>query len=301
MPKRILVPLDGSPLAERAAPYAWELARRTRASLVLLRAAAGAPDEEPAREAEAYLQQVASRLGEPGAEARVLAGGAGLAGAEVAHVIADEARNAGADLIVMSTHGRSGLGRWVYGSVAEAVLARAPVPVLLVRAWHAEPRPVVFGERPEVLVPLDGSPLAEAALPVAEGLARDLSGEISLVRAVPHPDVVFAPDAMMGSYLVEEQSDLEAEAREYLRALHERYEKEGRTVHAESHTGDAAGVIAAVSQERGAALVVMTTHGHTGLTRLVFGSVAAGVLREGTAPVVLVRPQRQHDSTTVGA
>src|SRR5262249_37090273 len=96
-------------------------------------------------------------------------------------------------LVIMATHGRSGLGRWVFGSVAARVLARAPAPVLLVRAWQGVHGPALPAMAPRVLVPLDGSAFAEEALPAARGLARALGGALTLLRCVREAhDVVVA-------------------------------------------------------------------------------------------------------------
>lgn len=141
--ERVLVPLDGSPLAEAVLPFAEKLAGPVDSELLLLRvveplapaaalAAAGvpAPDELFLRQVEArrYLDEVARRLGDKGLRVRTLLGH-GPAASEIVAVAKAER----ADLIAMSTHGRGGLGRLLFGSVAEAVLRAAPVPVLMVR------------------------------------------------------------------------------------------------------------------------------------------------------------------------
>ena len=135
---RILVPLDGSALAETALGTAVDLARQTRATLVLLRAAEAHtfPGADPTdaqilvvREAEDYLAGVASRLGREGDAVET-----GVWYGPAAPAIVDAARLRKASLIVMSTHGRSGLGRLVMGSVAESVLRGTDVPILLLRA-----------------------------------------------------------------------------------------------------------------------------------------------------------------------
>jgi nucleotide-binding universal stress UspA family protein len=302
MPGRILVALDGSELAERALGYAVALARPTGSRLLLVRAVLGRPipgvgtdagAEAAVREAEEYLEGVASRLAGEGIECEIAVPSHGLSplGDEPARLILEEARRKDADLIAMMTHGRSGLGRWLYGSVAEGVLAQTPVPVLLVRGWQGVREPATFGERPQLLVPLDGSGYAEQALPVATSLAEGLSGELVLVRAVPRPDLPFAPDRLLASQLEEELRAGEAEARRYLDALADRLAREGRRVRVEMRVGEPTPVISEVGRELGATLVVMTTLGETGLVRLVFGSVAAGVLRQGSVPLLLVRPR----------
>jgi len=137
----IMVPLDGSPLAEQALPHALALARAFDAALELVAVVPpgvveGGPEyavyldrDSEVHEDEAYLQAMQSQVAADGLQAHIRVRRGDVA-AELLHH-AEEAR---ADLIVMSTHGRSGLGRWVYGSIADRVLRHAPVPVLLVRA-----------------------------------------------------------------------------------------------------------------------------------------------------------------------
>src|SRR6266702_4225031 len=192
MYKSILVPLDGSPLAEAALPFAESLAERAGASLVLVRATHAHPTlgnnaPEQQREiagAEDYLTILAKELAGRGFSVQT---GVPYGGSAAAWIV-EEVSMRDADLVVMATHDRSGADRWLHGSVAEAVVSRATAPVLLIRA-RSSPRAIErFGDQPPVLVvALDGSPLAEAALPGASDLARTLGGRIVLVTVVPTP------------------------------------------------------------------------------------------------------------------
>ena len=295
MVKTILVPLDGSSLAERALPYAAALARAADARIVLERVAPPAAGDAEG-EARDYLNGVAARLGEPGLSVEIV-----VAAGEAVAEIAEAARDRSADLLVMATHGRGGLGRWVYGSVAEALLARLPLPILLVRAWLPAPGGALLAERPKLLAPLDGSALAEQALPVAERLADALSGELVLLRVVTRPDAPFAPDWVAGPELGEEFERSKSEAEAYLRRLAEQLARSGRRIQIDVRAGEPgmtteADTIETAGREHGAALVVMTTHGYTGLQRLVLGSVTDAVLRRSTLPVVVLRPQPSPDA-----
>ena len=289
----ILVPLDGSALTERALQYAEALALPSGARVILVRAVPGDQEHGTDSEAEArdYLNGLATRFTErAGAvETAVLRG-------EAAERIVEEAHRRGSDLIVMATHGRGGLGRWVYGSVAEAVLARASVPTLLVRAWVPEGGATPLADKPKLLVPLDGSHFAEEALPVATELADTLGGELILLRAVARPDVPLGPDALMSPLLKWELDKERGESEDYLQQLAGRFAQEGRTVQTAVRVGRpdmgmAAAVIEATAREHGAALVVMASHRHTGVERLLLGSVADATVRHGTLPVLLVHPQ----------
>lgn len=146
--RKILVPLDGSGFAEVALPHAVAICQRTGASLILLRVVPplssllprnyltipqlSVLQEQARAEAEAYLRSRAGELRGEGCTVKAIV----KEGSAVAQEIVDTAVAEGVDLIVMSTHGRSGVTRWVYGSVAAHVLAAAPVPVLLIRAME---------------------------------------------------------------------------------------------------------------------------------------------------------------------
>src|SRR6266536_1726666 len=176
--KNILVPLDGSAVSAAALPYAQALAARTGARLILVRAAYlqrpladGADQQRVIAEAEDYLTVQAGQLAKHGFEVQ-----AGVPfGGSAATWILEEVDMRHADMVVMATHDRIGPDRWVHGSVAEVVVGHASVPVLLVGPTHGAQLAQRLGSgRPVLIVPLDGSELAEAALPVAREFAASL-------------------------------------------------------------------------------------------------------------------------------
>lgn len=285
MSPTIVVPLDGSSLADRAMPYATALARATGARLVLVRAPS--PRElwqapEGSRGPTAELEDAATMARAEGVEAEPYLYPIYLP-EEVPGAIVDAAVDRHADLIVMSTNGRSGLGRWLWGSVADQVLRRAEVPVLLIpatceRSWAA-------GEPRRILVSLDGSPLAEEALDPARELAAALGTDLLLLQVVD----LSGPDVTAGHGAATIEAGL-ANARRYLDAIVARLEAAGASVSVRLEVGLPARVIAAVAHEQGAGLIAMATHGRSGLTRAILGSVATGVLQRATVPLLLVRP-----------
>lgn len=278
MVQTILVPLDGSALAERALTHATGLARADGARLVIfhVRSAYGARGEQ-----RVDPEKVAASLSQQGLAAEGLTydqyvGGRG-------GVIAEAASDQGADLIVMSTHGRTGPGRWFYGSVAADVLHHATVPMLMIPARGDHPWP--SGRPTTILVPLDGSHFAEQALEPARALARE--GTLLLLHVV---------DPLISGYVAEEgdvdpvrQSVLD-DAESYLRDVAARLRAAGAPVMTRVLVGAPGDVIAAEACAWGADLVAMATHGRTGLARLMLGSVAAGVLQRAETPVLFVRP-----------
>ena len=301
MYRTILVPLDGSILSERALPYARSLARANGARLVLLRAVEPASisesllprDRDKAiADAEAYLAGLFPGPNDASPVTTLVSPG------NAGELILEEVRSRDVDLIVMSTHGRSGLSRTIYGSVAERVCHQAPVPVLLVpsaceHAWTSD-RP------PRILVPLDGSTLAEAALGHVEELAEALGAEMIALRVAEPPEYVrFAyPDIPEGE--VFEVGDVR-QAGDYLEAIASRLRARGGHVAARVESGAPAATILAVAREENADVIAMATHGRGGLARLMMGSVATGVVQRSNRPVFLVRsglvPHRETDES----
>jgi nucleotide-binding universal stress UspA family protein len=293
MLKTILVPLDGSALADRALPVALALAARQDCRIVLVRAALAHtlpgvdPTEAQGRaiaEAEDHLAVVAGPLTaqEHPVETTVPYG-------EPADAILHEIRIRRPDLVVMASHGRSGLGRWVYGSVADAVLRRAEVPVLLVPAAGEQPWPT--NRAPRILVPLDGSDLAAEALGPASELARQLAAELVLVSVIQPPTYAYAEGY---DYVLLDQDEERAAVASDLEAIAERLRGDGLTASVRTVVGFAATMIAEIGREERIDLIVMATHGRGGLARLVLGSVATGTLQRAGLPVLLVRPAAVH-------
>ena len=284
----ILVPLDGSPLAERALPYAVQIASATGAQLRLVRACEPAPpvlldsgaavrvaiavhaaELHDAR--RAMDQQVAAlRSGGASADGVVRSG-------DALDVILSEARTCGAELIVMTTHGRGGLTRALYGSVADAVLRGSTVPVLLLP--EAVPPSAEAGYLARIVVALDGSSLAEASLRPALGLARAGGGKLDLLRVVDPPEGLGKH-----AFLRAER----AKAYRYLRVQAKRVGDAGVEAAVHVRVGPVVATILAAADQLGAGLIAAGTHGRSGLSRLVMGSVATGLVEQSRVPLLLV-------------
>lgn len=297
--RRILVPLDGSELAEMALPYAEELAKRLNGEVLLMRAALArvGPGGDPViaqvravTEAETYLAEVEAQLTARGIKAQSV-----VPYGSPAQEIVDEARIRNTDLIVMSTHGRSGLGRLVSGSVADEVLRKSGVPVLLIKPGAQASLPVDKTLRAgslfqRAVVALDGSELAESLLPMVETLGAKLGAEVHLFTAIPGVQTTITIAGESFSYLVEENEPAWREADGYLARLEERLKAAGASVKRQIRYGDPAYNIVRYAQEIGAGLIAMATHGRGGLSRWWYGSVAEAILREAPGPILLVRP-----------
>lgn len=294
--RTILVPLDGSPLAERALAYATALSVSTAATLALVRvelcySLADVPDDEARavadRHARPYLAEMHAKLAARGFTVKTDVRCADSAAAAIVAAAVDCA----ADLIVMTSHGRTGPAHLLFGSVAENVVARSRVPVLIDHAGAPTQRELLLEEEPRVLVPLDGSTHAEAALDVAASLASDLGGNVLLCE-VEVPDDVREAQAEVAQHLDGIEPEPEHDAADYLVYAEDRVRavEPFVSVSSEVRIGHAADEIIAAATEHRAALIVMATHGRTGLDRSIAGSVAGRVIEHARVPVVLIRP-----------
>ncbi|HVA25797.1 MAG TPA: universal stress protein [Chloroflexota bacterium] len=289
---RIITPLDGSELAERALPLAASLARTTGATLRLVEAALtplslevslGATMMENA--ATEYLAQQAQWLRE---RYRVPVD-AHVGVAEPASLIL-EAAEAGASAIVMSTHGRTGLSRVLMGSVAERVLRQAPVPVYLV--------PSAAGLLPEhaaiwhILVPLDGSALGHSVLKPVTDLALASGAQVTLLRVFADDEsFAHAPDHSFVSAVDQPLRRLRDVAHEHFVLIESHLLMKGVIVSGRWATGQPAAEILSMAEALKPSLIALATHGRSGLSRLRYGSVAESVLRGAKVPVMTVGPQ----------
>jgi nucleotide-binding universal stress UspA family protein len=292
---RILIPLDGSALADQSLPYARAIGG-PNAEYVLMYAVPplkaerewfwgpvyATVDEVQARAKagarEGMLRSAERWLGErPRFSLEIVDG-------EPAEAILYVAERRGIDLVVLASHGRGTTGRLVFGSVADRIAHHSPVPVLVVR-----PRDAVVALEParvkRVLVPLDGSTLAGRALPIATALARDLNVSVALVLAIdeeeriaPYPGAYApAPDRIQEG--VAAASELLAETAAELRDA-------GVKTTTAIHVGRAFDTIADAARDGD--VVVMASHGRGGIRRWMLGSVAEKLVRSGPVPVMIV-------------
>jgi nucleotide-binding universal stress UspA family protein/predicted transcriptional regulator len=302
MPQPLLVPLDGSPLGEAALPWAACLARARGLSVVLARVirwpflvadgmtgaflstdlyAQIVDDERQA--ATAYLDPLRRRLADEGLEVST-----SIREGEPTEELLDLADELGAYAIVMATRGRGGLARLANENLADRVLQHATVPVLLVRARDDEPtEPAAPPTLGRLLVPLDGSPLAERALDVALEVATP-DATLVVMRAVPVDRDLAAGRTTLTVVDEEETQRVAAEAEEYLRGVRDELARDGRSVEVDVRVGETGEEILAAADERATDLIVMATHGRTGPARWLLGSVADQVVRHSECPVLLV-------------
>ena len=302
MYKRVLLPLDGSELAEVALAYARGLSCRLGLEVLLLHVA-GKGESESQLLHRAYIERVCERFSREMAEVQEKAGGKAVSvkGEVVLGYAAEEilryADEKEVDLILMATHGRSGIRRWVMGSVADKILRSSAFPILLVRAGM--PRDVAYEEwsNPSLLVPLDGSELAEMVLPHVEALASTQDGcaaQVIIVR-VCEPLVlppVTAPETAVNWGNAAEDYMLKSKksAEKYLARVQRGLTDAGFNASVEVLEGDPAIGIIEYATTNKVNLIVMATHGRSGLGRWAYGSVAQKILHGASSPILLVRP-----------
>lgn len=300
MYKRILVPLDGSDLSQQSLPYAQYIAEKAGASLDIIqvievstarlpRTVDAGPHGQHSISDEHLgqsLETIAAGLRESIVSVRTL-----IIEGLPAEAILNEAARVEGTLIVMTTHGRSGLSRLWLGSVADKVVRQAVSPVLVVTPTdHGQPRDA-FQFPGSIVLTLDGSELAEKAMPHAVGLSTTLMLGLTLLRVVD--PLGTSSDASTHAAHV---AQLQREAKAYLQQIAARLMKEG--VSSVSHvvaTGYPALAILDSLSASGEQLVVMATHGRSGIGRLLLGSVTDRVIRNAQGPVLVVPVGRRAD------
>ncbi|HUF36327.1 MAG TPA: universal stress protein [Gemmatimonadales bacterium] len=298
----VVVPLDGSHWAEHALPCAAAVARaaKARLRLVLVHQLPPPPTDRASlkiytslevavrKNQRGYLKKVAARLREGWGIPVTSVSPEGPVGPTLVRFL-DEL---GADLVVMATHGRGALGRALLGSVADHVVRAARVPVLLVRPPDDEsPPPDATWTASEILVPLDGSSVAEAALEPAADLARLLGARLSLVQVVvPLASATDPPLPFPMGYDQHLTELRRREAQVYLDRVAERLRAGGLTAGAAAVVGpSAAGALTDLTRPGRADMIAIASHGHGALHRVALGSVADKLVRAAEVPVLVIR------------
>ena len=310
MYSKVIVPLDGSDLAEQALPYAELVAKSISAPVELVQAydimpfsgqrvrspqVIGQLDAGGRRRAVEAMEPARQSLEAAGVSVNLVA----QRGAAADTIVAQAGTDPDA-LVVMCTHGRGGISRWVMGSVTDKVLHTIPNPMLIVRATVTGPASPSSSVR-SVVVPLDGSPLSELAVPHAVNVAGALTAAITLLRVTPteayyqrqftavSPEMGAIPDFEPASPQEMAAEDIEI-VNGYLQDLSNRMAIDHAHGVVPSHVVEdnvAQSIIALASAEP--SLVVMTTHGRSGVGRVVLGSVTDRVIRHSNVPVLVIR------------
>lgn len=294
--ERILLPLDGSTLAECVLPHAVALSRATNAQLVLVHVVEPAPEKGPLAtdplhwhllkaEMKAYLDEICKRLSrlELPVEAVQLEGPA-------AERIVEYAHENGVDLVLLSSHGSSGLTGWNVSSVVQKVILRVNRSAMIVRAYEATGRDLESLTYRRILVPLDGSRRAEYVLPVVSALARYGNAELLLATAITRPEMprrspLSAADLELAEKVVERNRE---EAEKY----HEQLCSWLTSDNVSSHllVGESAiTLLHRLSVEKEVDLIALSAHGYSGDVHRPYGGLVTSFIVYGSTPLLIIQ------------
>lgn len=283
--QRILIPLDGSETAEFAIPYAADLARTHNAELILLYLEAlpavvtEAADTAQVEHAKQSVTQLRNQLRGEGLRVREEF----LESRDLGTTLFKFVESSHVSAIVMSTQGRMPMLRWLFGSQFEKQLNNSPVPIMLVRpVYH------------KIVVPLDGSRWSESAVGPATEMARANNADIVLLHVYQSPLGAYQPQlSLAGQQQMADQTY--EQMRDQLVSLRNRLRQEGLRAEVQivRSNNPAQAITDFVEAEEGVTMIVMSTHGRTGISRWLFGSVAQRISKNLRVPVTLVRPDLQ--------
>lgn len=299
MYKKILVPLDGSKVAETILPYVRSIADDLKSYVELLGVTepvlAGVHDyvqtnyhmsvedvllkqtEDGLKAASAYLS------GTPGKVTTKIVNGI------ASEKIVEEAAMEPLTLIAMASHGRSGIGRWAMGSVADKVLHTTTSPMLIVKGSEEKFAPASVQFR-SAIIPLDGSKVAEQALGTATALASAMKLKVILARVTPPAASYYQYAELPAINFVQFAEQVDKDAMTYLDTVEQKLKTDGiGQVDKLLLHGNPAGAIIDEAKKMSDSLVIMTTHGASGVKRALLGSVADKVVTESDRPVLLIR------------
>ncbi len=293
----LVVPLDGSQLAESVLPAATAFAKRLNARVTLLhvieRSAPvrvhGERHLTQAADAETYLAEIVARLTGVGIESsaevvQVIT--------DVANTIAARANHHGADLVVLCTHGGRGVRGFLYGRVAQQVLAHLAVPVLLLPPAKPDESPDDF-EIHRVLLPLEGTHQADETIAAACTIARAFSSEVLLMTVVPTVNTMSgsrgAALRLMPHTAAAVLDDEVGRVRDYLAGVRAQLAEEGVRSESIIERGEPFKILADTSARRDVDAIVMATHGRAGVSVVWAGSIAARILERTPLPILLIR------------
>jgi nucleotide-binding universal stress UspA family protein len=273
---RILVPLDGTPQSNAALPAARTMAHATGAAVFLLQVLESSDAETSTTAAADKLKRVADELAGSGlrVESAVRRG-------KAADEILEQVRELAADLVIMRTRGQAGIQRALMGSVAERLLSRSDVPIIMLRPGGRR-----FVRIADLLVPVDGTPGGALALASGVGLAKATGARVRLIEVVvPLKFEALTPSEYDPGWDDEAQSA----AQTYVAGMVARLHSAGVVVQGDARMApDVAGSIVQAADEHASDLIVMSTHALTGLQRALLGSVADAVVRTSACPVLLL-------------
>jgi nucleotide-binding universal stress UspA family protein len=295
--EHILLPLDGSSLAERVLPHAVALSEAFNSKLTLLRVIHKGNEEEQNNivnpmawqikksEAEAYLKSIQNQLAEIDVDGdiKILEG-------NPAQQIIEFARNEDVELIILSSHGSSGVSAWNINSTVQKVLLRAFVPVMIIRAYEEETGSLFGLKYERLFLPLDGSKRAECILPMAKSICIAQGSKVFLTHIIEEPRLPRqTPVSDEVKTIIEQLKDLNfKEANSYLAQLKEQFEPERAVTIIESSEKPSISMHNIIDREQ-IDLVMLSAHGYSGESRWPYGKIALSFIVYGTTPLIIMQ------------
>lgn len=295
--EHILLPLDGSSLAELVLPHAVALSEAFNSKLTLLRVVYKDNDEEQNNivnpmawqikksEAEAYLKSVHNHLAEVNVDSEIK-----IMEGKPAQQIIDFAQNEGVELIIMSSHGSSGVSAWNINSNVQKVLLRAFVPVMIIRAYQEQAGSLTGLKYQRLFLPLDGSKRAECILPMAKSICSAQDSKVFLTHIIEEPRLPRqTPVSDEVKNIIEQLKDLNfKEAKTYLAQLKEQFEPDRVETIIESSEKPSITMHNIIDREQ-IDLVMLSAHGYSGESRWPYGNIALSFIVYGTTPLIIMQ------------
>ena len=296
--KQLLIPLDGSKMGEIVFPFSRELAYRLGMEITCLHICE-LGDDQFCPMHEAYVKTAADKLMEQGKESgQPVKAKSAIFEGQPSEGIVRYAEQAKSDFILMATHGRSGFNRWVLGSNAIKVLRHTSIPVWLIRNGSSVN---CNWPKTEIIVPLDESPLAESILPFVIKLVKDWGLEntqVILTRVCDEPIIPSDFTDEMQDVWREKKNQEAAvcsiSGQRYLKSIQSSLKDEGIDSRIEVRVGKVAEEIISLASASPFSFIIMSTHGHSGRGRWMYGSTTERVIVGATCPILLVKPDQNH-------
>ncbi|MDY6846152.1 MAG: universal stress protein [Chloroflexota bacterium] len=293
----ILLPLDGSSLAERVLPHAVALSKAFNSKLTLLRVINKGDEEDQNNiinpmtwqirksEAEAYLKSVQKHLGEVDvdSELKILEG-------NPAQQIIDFARNEDVELIIMSSHGSSGVSAWNINSTVQKVLLRAFMPIMIIRAYQEDYGSLTGLKYHRLFLPLDGSKRAECILPLAKSICSAQDSKVFLTHIIEEPRLPRqTPIGEDVNKIITELREINLkEARTYMTQMKEQFDPVNVEIIVETSEKPSIAMHNIIDREK-IDLVMLSAHGYSGESRWPYGQIALSFITYGTTPLLIVQ------------
>jgi nucleotide-binding universal stress UspA family protein len=297
MLNHILLPLDGSPLAEKVLPHAIALAEAFDSELTLLRVVFRDSQANQQgmvnpmnwqmrkSEAESYLKAVQNKLAELNIHSKVQ-----IMEGSPAQQIIEFAQNESVDLIILSSHGRSGISAWNINSTVQKVLLRAYMPVMIIRAYQESSGELLGLKYERLFLPLDGSRRAECILPLAKSICTAQGSKIFLAHVVEEPKLPRqTPLSDDVESLIDELRQINIkEAEKYMQEIENQFQQENYEIIIESSKQPTVALHNLIDREK-IDLVLLSAHGYAGENRWPYGKIALNFIAYGTTPLIIIQ------------